>query len=283
MPTPPRQPGRTRTSRRHLPALVAGLAALLSSVQAAAEARLFIHPTLVMFSGTQRSETVHIVNQGDATGVVELAWVDFAMTPEGGLSAREGGAPWSLQPFVRYSPRRVTLKPGETQVVRIALRSSGDAAEVEYYSHLRVLTLEDDLQRATARPKTKATASLSVEARTAIAIPVVWRNSDAAPRAAITSARPVPGTNELVVEVHRTGALSTRGYLHVLGAAGGIPEPLSEPVPLVIYPSIDVRKIPVRLTKPIEDARMAGAQIIYSPDAELTSTSSHFASYQIAR
>lgn len=276
-----------RPSGRFLPVFLATLILLVPLADAVAQAQLFVHPTLIMFSGAHRNGTVHVVNQGDATGVFELAWVDFAMTRSGGLSTWDGDAPWSLQPFARFSPRRVTLRPGETQVVRVAVRPGRDTAEGEYYSHLRVVTLERDLDAATAASKTKDTArekAITIEARTAIAIPVVWRNSDAAPRATIESAEFDPDTNELVVELRRTGELSTRGYVHVFGAAaeGAALQALADPVPVVIYPSIEQRIVVIPL-KAVDTGFHAGAEVIYAADSELTSRSSRYATYSIRR
>lgn len=252
---------------------------LLPGAEAAAEAQLFVHPTLVMLSEGKRSERLHIVNQGDATGVFELAWVDYAMTREGGLSVvDEIAAPsWSLQPFVRYSPRRVTLRPGETQIVKIALRAGGDVAEAEYYSHLRVVTLQDDVDAA-AKGDPAPTGSVTVEARTAIAVPVIWRNSQAESRAAIESAVFEAARQRLIVELRRVGPLSTRGYLHVLGPDS---RPLADPMPLVIYPSIERRTASVQLHQDAAPDAVAGARILYTPERELAGGGAPYATFRM--
>lgn len=270
-----------RRLRGRLATLLPLLVPLFAVSDAAAQAQLFMHPTLVMFSGTERSATVNVVNQGDATGVFELAWVDFEMTRDGGLLAREGTAPWSLQPFARYSPRRVTLRPGETQIVRIALRSGGEVAEAEYYSHLKVVTLEDDLGAAAG--EADAAEAVMIEARSAIAIPVIWRNSDAEPRAAIESVRLDPAGDALVIELRRAGKLSTRGFLHVLAgnADYGESQQIADPVPLVIYPSAERRTVTVPLK--IDPDGVAGARVIYAQERELTSRSSYFDLYEVER
>ncbi len=265
--------------RRFLSAMAAALLPFILIADAAAQAQLFIHPTLVMFSGTHRNDVVHVVNQGDATGVFELEWRDSAMTPDGGLAESDSDAPWSLQPLARFSPRRVTLRPGETQLVRIALRPARDVAEGEYYSHLRVVTMEDDLEAAVS-DGTTGDEAITIEARTAIAIPVVWRNSDALPRATIESASLDPDRNVLVVELRRLGKLSTRGYLHVVTEEGAGFRAVADPVPLVIYPSAERRTavIPLKAAKGSPAARM---QVIYTADPEMDSTSSAYATFSV--
>ncbi len=276
--------GRTGERRpvRVLAALLSAM--LLSPAQPAfADAELFVNPTFVQLSERQRSVAVTIVNRGDAAGVFAIDWVDYAMTEEGRLTVPQGKVPWSLQPHTRYSPRRVTLRPGETQLVKIALRRGGDVAEGEYYSHLKVLTLNDDVDASTETQDGDIVSerrAVTVDARSAIAIPVIWRNSRDAPRAVIESAHFDPAAGELSVDVRRIGLLSTRGYLHVIRtSADGSRRALVAPIPFVIYPSARRRVASIEV-----DADDIGAddevEVSYSTDRQ--DAKSDLASFHLA-
>ena len=144
-------------------------------------------------------------------------------------------APWSLEPLIRFSPRRVTLDPGETQVVRIALRRNLNRPEGEYFSHIRVLTLTEIPDGSdTVDPTVQ---SVKISARTAIAVPVIWRNSPNDQAAKINLATLDDGAQNLLVEVQRQGHLSVRGFLHLRCNDGGKSRSMMDPVPLVIYPT----------------------------------------------
>ncbi|MCZ6888834.1 MAG: hypothetical protein O7H39_10105, partial [Gammaproteobacteria bacterium] len=93
------------------PFLLLLTATLLVAAPARANAVLFIYPTLIMFEDNKRSAEITLTNRGDQTGTFETSWSDLEMTPGGGLAKYEGTAPWSVQSYVRYSPRRVTLAP----------------------------------------------------------------------------------------------------------------------------------------------------------------------------
>ena len=261
--------------------------ALTPAAAQADNAQLFIHPTIVTFAGRQRSATIDIVNRGGATGVFVIDWVDFAMTPEGGLAPWDEPAPWSVQPHVRYSPRRVTLEPGETQVIRIALRPDRTAADGEYYSHLRVLTLNGNVERLTEATANGASEpqGVTILARTAIAVPVIWRNSEAAPRAAIDSVEIDAEMQRLLVNVRRLGELSTRGFLHVVRTGSdGTRQAVTDPVPLVIYPTLQRRTVPIALKEGLGATLIgAGTEVIYSPDVDITSRHSSLASYRLTQ
>ena len=252
---------------------------------AQAGAVLFIYPTLLIFEGDERSGTITVTNRGDETGTFEMSWTDMTMTPDGGLVKYEGEAPWSLQSYVRYSPRRVRLEPLESQVIRIAVRRGLDIPEGEYYSHFRVLTLnsEDPSADLSDAEEQDRGAVVTIAARSAVAIPIVWRNSQATSSASIDSVRIDQDTNQLSVDVRRHGLLSVRGYLQVIETApDGTRSFLAEPVPLVIYPSLDARTMAIELHDGVFAGNLKrGTEVYYSPDLEMTDKSIVIDSYSI--
>jgi len=258
---------------------------LLVPTLAQAAAVLFIHPTLVIFEGGQRSGTITVINRGDQTGTFEMGWNDMTMMPGGGLVKTENPAPWSLQPYVRYSPRRVTLEPMQSQVVKIAVGHGQDVPEGEYYSHFRVLILNSEdpsaVEEGADVPDTGS--AVVIKARSAVAIPVIWRNSNEVSSASIEAVKVDRAANKLTVDVRRQGQLSVRGYLHVLEtAADGTRNFLAEPVPLIIYASLDARTMDIELN----DGVMAGNQkrgteVYYSQDLEITDRSVIIDSFSI--
>jgi hypothetical protein len=254
------------------------LLAIMSLVPTLAQAAavLFIYPTLVIFEGNTRSGTITLSNRGDQTGTFEMSWSDMAMTPGGGLVKHEGPAPWSLQSYARYSPRRVTLAPLESQVVRIAVRRGLDVPEGEYYSHFRVLTLNSEDPLAEEADADESTgAAVTIEARSAVAVPIIWRNSRENSSASIESVRIDQDTNQISVDVQRHGPLSVRGFLHVLEtAADGARSSLAAPVPLVIYPNLDARTMTIELNDGVMASSLkSGTEVFYSTDLELVDRS----------
>ena len=233
---------------------------LLPGLASAGRPVLLMHPTIVVFDARTRTADVHLVNRGDAPGVFALEWVDYSMTPEGGLLAGPAG-PWAVSPVVRFSPRRVTLAPGETQVVRMALRRPADAAEGEYRSHLKVLTLPDPSSQAGV--PSGSGSSVQIVARPGMSIPVIWRNGSARPAARIDDVRLSAGgagtDPELIVSVVRDGPMSVRGYVHV--RADGVA--IAVPAPLVIYGNLPGRTISIPL-----QARPDGAEISYTTSSD---------------
>jgi P pilus assembly chaperone PapD len=249
--------------------------AALIGERAFAEASLFIYPTLVMFEGNRTSAEVTIANRGDETGTFAIGFADMSMTDEGGLVRQEDEMPWSIQPYLRYSPRRVTLAPAESQVIKIALRRDPSVPEGEYYSHMRVLTLNSAAVEPADDGAPEPEAGVSITARAAIAIPVVWRNSQAKPAATIESIAFAADVNAITVDVRRDGLLSVRGFLHVVAGSGpGESKSFAAPTPMIIYPTADRRSASL----PLLEGRAAAdlprdARVVYSADEELTTRS----------
>ncbi len=255
----------------------------LAPTLARAGAVLLLYPTEIVFEDNERSAEITLSNRGDQTGTYEMGWTHMTMTPEGGLVKHEGEVPWSVQPFVRYSPRRVTLEPAQSQVIKIALRRGQDVPEGEYYAHFKVLTLRSEDPSGTGEDADEPAAAFSITARSAVAIPVIWRNSRDRPSASIESVRIDVDANKLHVDVRRHGLLSVRGYLQLFESApDGTRSSLAEPVPLVIYPSIDARAATIELNDGVRaDSLPSGTVLYYSPDLAISDRSVLFSSYPI--
>jgi P pilus assembly chaperone PapD len=297
LPAPARPPalrsqgaGRARTAGRLawlIPA-VFNLALLatapLVSRQAAAEASLFIYPTLVMFDGHRTSAEVTISNRGDEAGTFEIGWANMSMTPEGGLARHDADVPWSVQPFLRYSPRRVTLEPAASQVIKIALRRDATVPEAEYYSHMRVVTINSGATAADEDADPDPEGGVAITARAAIAIPVIWRNSGARPQATIESITVDAPASALTLDVARSGPLSVRGFVHVVaGQESAEPIALAAPVPLILYPNIDRRSVSITLADGIDIAHLpADAAVLVTAEDTLTERSVIYARRQVS-
>jgi P pilus assembly chaperone PapD len=259
--------------------------ALLGPAYAWAGAVLFIYPTLIMFDGNKRSATITLTNRGDAIGTFETSWSEHEMTSEGGLVKVESDVPWSVQPYVRYSPRRVTLEPSESQVIKVALRRDQEAPKGEFYSHFKVVTLNSqDLQdEADEEAEPNSDSAVTIRARSAVAIPIIWRNSRDEQGANIESVVLDRETNQLKIDVRRLGNLSVRGFIHVLGETpDGASGPLADAVQLVIYPSVEKRSMAITLNEDVTAEALArNAEVIYSSDPDVISDDTTLASYPI--
>ena len=119
--------------------LVTGYSA---SLQAAGS--LLVTPTRIVFEQRDRSAQVTLVNQSDQTSNFRISFIRQNMTEDGEfLPVPEGQDGMFSDSMIRYSPRQVSLPPGQSQVIRLALRRPADLADGEYRSHMLFQALPD--------------------------------------------------------------------------------------------------------------------------------------------
>lgn len=166
---------------RRIFGLIAVLAVLLPQAARANRAETLLIPTRVVMEKNDRFTTVVIRNIGDATGNLSVELIDMTMGETGGVVQLEEGKsdPWSAIPILRVSPHSITLKPGESQNVRIMLRKPEGLPAGEYRSHLKVKVDEDNVEAAASKTaEDLKAASIAVKAKLALTIPVIVRNGE---------------------------------------------------------------------------------------------------------
>jgi P pilus assembly chaperone PapD len=104
-----------------------------------ANASLLIYPIRVSFDEIEKRAELTLSNTSTQTNTYRLAWVEKRALPERGyinLSEEEVKDQSIASSMLRFSPRQVTLQPGERQLIKLVLRRPRDLAEGEYRSHL---------------------------------------------------------------------------------------------------------------------------------------------------
>jgi hypothetical protein len=173
----------------------------------------------------------------------------------------------------------VTLRPGESQLIRIALKKPYDQVPAgEYFSHLNVVTLNKNVEESIRqyeqgeagrgkedrKKEEQDTGVFRVVARTGISIPVLWRHTKDQPSAEVKISTWNPTQQTLGLQVKRLGRVSTRGFLHVIYRQAGKETRLLDPHPLVIYPNINGRQVNLSLA----NTHLAGGELYVYYSAE---------------
>jgi len=142
---------------------------LISSVSA----NLMLAPQRVVFGERDRSASVSLINTSNKTTTYRLHWVQKKQTINGDyidLPSDSNDVP-SAAPMLRFSPRQVTLAPGEKQTVRIALRRKQGLTHGEYRSHLLFQALPQENENI----QSGSGAHIKINLLLGFAIPVIVR------------------------------------------------------------------------------------------------------------
>jgi P pilus assembly chaperone PapD len=219
-----------------------------SIVPTAASAQLLVSPLRLTFEGRQRSAVLTLSNTDKVPRSYRLSWVEQVMTPEGGLrqlSQEEIAGRRIASPMLAFSPRQITINPGEQQTVRVALRRPPDLSDGEYRSHLMFEALPPPAP-AGARGQVKVNVVVS------LTIPVIVRQGRVVTTARIDQAglrRADDGSLLMDVVVGRQGNGSSIGAMDIIFRPdGGRDQAIGQLNNVAIYPEVDRRRFSVPLT-----------------------------------
>lgn len=225
-----------------------------------------LFPKRVVIDGRRGIATVGLYNKTADTGDYEIEVVDMAMTPEGQLVRFDNGLDEvtkakvaTASALLRYSPRRVTLRGSESQLVRIMARAAPELPDGEYRSHFVVTSVPEEggfsIENA-ARLERPDGIGVTIRPRFGIAIPVFVRVGETTLNVGITAPRLVTqsdGSRAVAFTLTRSGTRSAFGDVTV--RAQGSSKPVAISKGIGVYPEVDRRQVIVPLD-PTTDPRL---------------------------
>lgn len=133
-----------------------------------------VMPTKVFLDDRARSFKISIKNKAKESKWFSVKSVFYRMKKDGKMSLvkKPKVEERSGMKLIRFSPKRVFLKPEQEQIVRITVRKKSKLEEGEYRSHLYIV--EDELQVSAS--ESSKSAGMNLRSRVAVAIPVLYRH-----------------------------------------------------------------------------------------------------------
>lgn len=249
--------------------LAAALAAVASLIGAAHAqlGGLAVAPTRVVFEGRERSESVTLINQSDKEQTFRVFFEQRRMNAEGVLEEAKEALAGELHadPFIRYSPRQVTIAPSSTQTIRLLVRAPSDAASGEYRSHLVFQTVPEEVGVSIEAPTNDKEISVNLVPIYGVSIPVIVRRGDLSVSSRIVSARIEKNLNgqaafDAVIDLAREGDRSAYLDFVVNAELGGDAREIGKSVGIAVYvPNASRRvRIPLDIDRLSE---LAGAKL----------------------
>ena len=198
---------------------------LLAATTQTAWANLLINPTRVQFNPTTRTADVTLINTSKVTTTYRLEWAEKKAKPGGGYIDLSPSAAASFpiaSSMLRFSPKQVTLKPGERQSVKLAIRRPQGLAAGEYRSHLSFKALPPKTAEEGFLPKA---ASTTVNIVLHFAIPVVIQQGNLDYSLAVNNAQiaynPAKKDGSVELSLSRSGMHSVIGHISAYWTPNG--------------------------------------------------------------
>ena len=272
--------GRTGwNSRRAIFAMTAFWAAGFSSQSLAQQPNnLNISPKRVVFANANAATAVYIFNRGDEPVTYRIELVDRVMLPSGEIRAirdldsdaaskQLASGFKSAADMVQFSPRRITLAPGQSQAIRLRLLRPATLPDGEYRTTLTVSALPPEDAGLTAEQVAgpdNGKLGLKAVALFGVSIPVIVRQGQLVSHAHFEQVR-VGGT-EAHLNLVREGQGSVYGDIevHEKNAKG----PLVGLVRGVgVYEEVASRAVDIALTRPVK--RGEPLALVYRDDSDV--------------
>jgi len=224
------------------------------SFQSSAQGDLLVTPTRVVFEGNKQKEELNLVNVGKDTATYSISFVQRNMKEDGSFETIEkpDSGQMFADPYLRIFPRKVTLAPGEAQVIALQYRRKTDMLAGEYRSHLYFRSEKNYLPLG-AKNADKDTTLLSVQLIPVfgISIPVIIRSGPVNVSAALSDLQldiKQATIQSLKLTIHRTGNISIYGNLKVeYIPAQGKPQEIGVVKGVGVYTNINKRNISIPL------------------------------------
>lgn len=275
-----------RITSKHLGHLfIGGLVLLLQSftVQPVlAASQLLVSPTRIVFEGRMRTAKVTLANTGDTTGRYRISFVRKQMNEAGNLvDIKEDVAGMFSDTMVRFSPREVTLPPGQAQVVRLMLRKKSGLENGEYRSHMLFQALPDPTDTSIESLTGQDSEKLQIQLIpvVGVSIPIIVRHGKLEASATLSNlkfqaAGKANGQPRLSLTIKREGNRSVYGDFKVTYyPIQGDPVVVSQANGVAIYTPNKERKLQLTLQTPPGVALKSGElQVTYLKHGEDAST-----------
>lgn len=129
------------------------------------KADLLITPTRVVFNEGERIEEVILVNSSNEDRSYALSWSHLIQKAGGDyrqLSEAERGTFLSASEYIRFTPRRLTLEPGQNQRIKLMLRPTSDIKGKELRSHLKFTVIPNEVLEE-PEPEQQVTEGISMK------------------------------------------------------------------------------------------------------------------------
>ncbi|NTW33606.1 MAG: hypothetical protein HGB12_13455 [Bacteroidetes bacterium] len=185
--------------------------------QSLAQGDLLITPRRVVFEGTKQKEELNLVNIGKDTAIYFISFIQYQMKEDGSFVSVETPGPGQMfaDPFLRIFPRKVTLAPGEPQVIMLQCKRKPDMLAGEYRSHLYFRS-ENKSEPLGMDDKPQDTTLLAVKLIPiyGMSIPVIIHSGDAKATSTLSDLKleiKRDTIQSLKLTINRTGNISLYG------------------------------------------------------------------------
>ncbi len=176
---------------------------------------LLVTPTRVILDSKNHSAELMLINSGNETATYKIELIYYSMDETGQLKeiAPDPKKGELFADFIRFSPKRVTLKPKEQQVVRVTAKIPDTAKDAEYRAHIRFVYVPVETLNPQTSEKSPTGININLRFIFALGIPIFVNvgNVSANANIAVTDIK----DDSIILKISRRGNGSLYGDFFV--------------------------------------------------------------------
>jgi hypothetical protein len=222
-----------------------------------AQGDLLIFPKRIVFDGGTRVKQLILSNIGKDTAVYNVSFLQYRMNENGGFKAitTPDVGQYFATPYLRVFPRKVTLAPNESQIVKVQLTKATRLEEGEYRSHLYFRAKKNNNPLGQKMKVVDTTAiSVKLKAIYGISIATIIKKGTSNTKTTISDLfyeKDKELNHFINFNLIRTGNMSTYGdiHIHYISSNNTIIE-LAKIKGVAVYTPSKIRKVKIQLATP---------------------------------
>lgn len=246
---------------------------LLSITSLSTQASLLVTPSRLAFDEKDRTQEVILVNSANTPKSYRLEFTNMKQDPNGGykkMTEEELNKFPRADQFLRFSPRRVTLQPGESQKIKVMVRRSKNMNEPEYRSHLRFTALPDELVGQAATTDSSGGVTMKLNLLLSYSIPVVLRTEKPSTKVNISDIKFIEGDKQQVTfSLNKQSDNSLHGDFTVFHQLDGNETEVAYLNSFNIYRETNTQFITIPMFRPLQN-KSGTIRIEYKGKAEFS-------------
>lgn len=143
-----------------------------------AYSNLQVFPTKIEMSSREKSSSITLRNRSNKTVTYQIGSVFYRQDIDGQMNrvSEVKESDYSIIDYLRYSPKRVVLKPNQEQVVRFMVRNTSKLEAGDYRAHIR---FEPIAEKGSDSGQRENYVMMNIDAKVAINVPIIFHQGRA--------------------------------------------------------------------------------------------------------
>ena len=192
------------------------------SFDSSAQGDLMIYPKRVVFDGTKKTQELSLSNIGKDTAKYSISFVQIRMKEDGNfdnITVPDSGQRFADK-YIRIYPRKVTLAPKETQLIKVQCINTDQIPTGEYRSHIYFRAEQNTKPLGEEEKKSNDTTGITIKLDPVygITIPVIIRIGESTSQVSLSDVSLTMENDTLPVlkmKFSRSGNMSVYGDVTV--------------------------------------------------------------------